>query len=68
MYIKNYGFAKIGYWLLVLLIGTSLNIPDNISALGFTFSDKIKVLGMDISRNPDDWDENFSRILGGINK
>jgi hypothetical protein len=52
----------------VLLIGSSLNIPDNIAALGFTFSDKVKVLGMDISRNPEDWNQNFSRILGGINK
>jgi hypothetical protein len=52
----------------VLLIGSSQAVPDDIATLGFTFSDKIKVLGMDISRNPDDWDQNFVRILTGINK
>jgi hypothetical protein len=52
----------------VLLIGSSQDVPDDIATLGFTFSDKIKVLGMDISRNPDDWDQNFVRILTGINK
>jgi hypothetical protein len=47
----------------VLLIGSSLNIPENISALGFTFSEKIKVLGMDISRNPEEWIRIFLAFL-----
>jgi hypothetical protein len=52
----------------VLLIGSSQDVPDDIAALGFTFSDRIKVLGMDISRNPEELDQNFVRILAGINK
>ena len=52
----------------ILLIGSSQEIPDEISALGFSFSDRIKVLGMEISRNPEDWNGNFVRILEGIVK
>jgi hypothetical protein len=52
----------------ILLIGSSQVISDEISALGFSFSDKIKVLGMELSREPGDWDDNFVRILAGITK
>ncbi len=52
----------------ILLIGSSQVISDEISALGFSFSDKIKVLGMELSREPGDWDENFVRILADISK
>jgi hypothetical protein len=52
----------------VLLIGSSQVVTDEIASLGFAFSDSIKVLGMDISRDPEEWDQNFARILAGINK
>ena len=52
----------------ILLIGSSQVISDEISALGFSFSDKIKVLGMELSREPGEWDENFVRILADISK
>jgi hypothetical protein len=50
----------------ILLIGSSQVISDEISALGFSFSEKIKVLGMELSREPGEWDENFVRILADI--
>jgi hypothetical protein len=43
-------------------------VSEEIASLGFAFSDKIKVLGMDISRDPEEWDQNFARILSGINR
>jgi len=52
----------------IMLIGSATQVPDEIAALGFTFSDKIKVLGMELSRDPDTWDENFVNIASGIKR
>ncbi len=52
----------------IVQIGNTVPISDEIRDLGFTFSDRIRILGMDLSNDPADWDQNFTAILDTMRK
>jgi hypothetical protein len=52
----------------IMQIGHVGPVPDTILNLGFSISTVTKILGMNISNDPDDWDSNFTTILINIRK
>jgi hypothetical protein len=52
----------------ILQIGEIVPVPDEIGNLGFSFCGETKILGMNISANPEAWHGNFECILSNIKK
>jgi len=52
----------------IMQIGNITPVPDQVRDLGFSLCDETKILGMNISAEPDRWNTNFETILTNIRK
>jgi hypothetical protein len=52
----------------ILQIGNIVPVPEEVRNLGFSLCGEAKILGMNISANPDAWHSNFDIILANIKK
>ena len=47
-------------------IGSVVPVSDEIRGLGFAFVESVKILGMEITCDPADWDKNFVTIFSNM--
>jgi hypothetical protein len=52
----------------IMQSGSKIPLSDEIISLGFSFADKIHILGMDIDSELSDLDANFEKTIVGIKK
>ncbi len=52
----------------IMQIGNIIPVPDQVRDLVFSLCDETKILGMNISAEPDRWNTNFESILTNIRK